>query len=723
MKQLIQNLKDGNLELKDVPVPLCKSGGILVKTVNSLISIGTEKSLIQLGQQNLVGKAMARPDLLKRVIEKANKEGYLKVYQEVMNRLDEPFPLGYSASGIIVEVGRDVDEYTVGDAVAMSGAGFANHAEYNYIPRNLSVRIPQNVSMEEAAFCMLGGIALQGIREGGVTFGENVTVVGLGLLGMITMQILTAIGCYPFGLDIDDYKVTFAQEMGCMDVINIKKIDPVEYIMAQTGHIGTDCVLITAATKDNAPVELAEKISRQKGRIVLVGVCDIHLHRKYFFDKELNFSVSRAAGPGLLDENYELKGIDYPVGYIRWPERRNIEYFLRLIADGRINIKQMVTQRHIFDDAVSVYEKLLSGQEKSLGVMFSYPSDEKNIDIKELNISGRYKSSESINKSMNIGVIGGGLFAKNVFLPVLKEIKGHNLVGISTTKGMTSEHIASKFGFSYSTTDYKRILDDENIGTVFIMTRHDLHAEMVKEALKRGKNIFVEKPLCITVEELDSIIEAFKSFPERNNFMIGFNRRYSIHAEDVKEFFSDKEPFVINCRINAGFLEPSHWTMDKETGGGRIIGEVCHFVDFLQFVTGSNPVRVYCEGISGSKGFGADDNIVSTLTFYNGSIATITYTSKGSKAYPREIIEIYQSGSIYYLEDFRLAIKIKSGKKEKKKFFSQDMGYKKELEFFFENKASDKEISGYFTNARAVFAIVKSLKNSMVINVNEISRC
>ncbi len=683
MYHLIQNLKDGHLELKEVPVPLCMSGGVLVRNVNSLISIGTEKLLIDFARRSLLGKARARPDLVKRFIDKADKEGYLKVCRELLNRLDEPFPLGYSASGIVEEVGANVDEFDVGCQVAIAGSSYANHAEYNFVPKNLCVAMPPGLTFEEAAFCMVGGIAIQGIREGEVTFGERVAVIGLGLIGLITLQILNTIGCYPIGIDIEDYKICKAKELGCIHCANSKERDPMEFVNNLTEGIGVDCVLICAASRDNTPAELAQKITRQRGRIVLVGVSGINLDRKYFFDKELSFRVSRGAGPGLLDPNYEIKGISYPVGHIQWPEKRNMEYFLQLVADGKVDVKNIITHRYPIIEAITVYKKLLGGNERALGVLFAYPEPDTAHENKGLNIIIKRETQSTNDRRKNVGFIGGGLFTKNILLPVIKDIRDINLIGVATTRGMTSDHAASKFGFSYCTSDYRSIIQDEKISTVFITTRNNLHARFIIEALKCGKDVFVEKPLCISEDELAEIIRTIDSLQQRPYIMVGFNRRYGYHAGDIRKFFAGvREPYVINCRINAGFIEASHWTMDEDEGGGRIIGEICHFVDFIQFVTGSEPMKIYSESISQSVRFGVDDNIISVLKFGDGSVATITYTSKGSRVYPREILEIYQSDSVYYLEDFRTAVKVRAGRKEREKHPSQDMGYRGELEYF-----------------------------------------
>jgi predicted dehydrogenase len=723
MRQLIQNLRTGELRLSDVPYPLCRSKGVVVKTICSVVSVGTEKSIIELAQKSLVGKARARPDLVRRAYDKARKEGFVKVLQESLERLDEPFPLGYSASGLVVEVGAGTREFAVGDRVAIAGAGYANHSEYNFVPQNLCMRIPQRgngeyLGFDEAAFCMLGGIALQGIRQANLTFGERVAVVGLGLLGLLTAQILNAVGCEPVGVDIDESKCQLARQLGCEQVY----ADRAELLSNCKDQL--DAVLITAAAKDNGPLVLAQEISRPRGRIVLVGVCDIELERKCFWDKELDFRVSKAAGPGLGDENYEVRGIDYPVGHVRWPEKRNMEYFLRLVARDKVDVRKLITHRFPIAEAVSTYEMLCGGNCSYVGVVLEYPNGElpDGEAIRRLGVVSREKGSiqSSVEQSRraNVGFIGGGMFSRNVLLPNLRSIPNITLVGIATTRGMTSEHLAGKFGFQYACSDHRRILEDQSIGSVIITTRHDLHATLVVEALKAGKYVFVEKPLCLTEEELDEIQDLCET--ANAALMVGFNRRYSLHGRDMKEFFSRRrEPLVVNYRVNAGYLEDSHWTQDLETGGGRILGEVCHFVDFLQYVTGSAPIRVYAEAISPTCKYGADDNLTAMIRFHDGSIGTITYTSKGTKAHPREVIEAFQDESVYCLEDFRRAMKIAGNKRQRLNLRSQDMGYRRELEHFLFNPLSPEDTRDCFIGMRTCFLIEKSLQQGKVFFLEE----
>ncbi len=721
MRQLLQNLKTGELRLEDVPYPLCRSRGVVVKTLCSVISIGTEKSILELARKSLVGKARARPDLARRAYDKARQEGFVKVLRESLDRLDEPFPLGYSASGLVAEVGAGTREFTVGDRVAVAGSGYASHSEYNFVPENLCLKVPARsdgayLGFDEAAFCMLGGIALQGIREAELTFGERVAVVGLGLVGLLTAQILNAVGCEAVGVDIDDAKCRLARPSGCAEVYS----DQAELLRRHRNQL--DAVLITAAANDHGPLLLAQELCRARGRIVLVGVCDIQLERKYFWDKELDFRVSKAAGPGLGDENYEARGMDYPAGHVRWPEKRNMEYFLSLVARDRVDVRQLITHRFPIAEAVATYQTLCAGNGSYVGVVLEYPNGELPDEqaIRELAVvrrdTGPAQASARPDRRTSVGFIGGGMFSKNILLPTLRQIPNVTLVGVATTRGMTSEHLAAKFGFHYACSDYRRILEDDSVGSVIITTRHDLHAGLVLEALRAGKHVFVEKPLCLTEEELREIESAWEA--AGGILMVGFNRRYSVHGRDLKDFFAGRqEPLVVNYRVNAGYIEDAHWTQDAETGGGRILGEVCHFVDFLQYVTGSVPVRVHAEAIQPTRKYRADDNLTATLRFLDGSIGTITYTSKGSKAYPREVVEAFQDESIYYLEDFRRATKVTGNKRRRLNLRSQDLGYRRELEHFLLDPASPEDTRACVLGMKACFLIERSLQQGTVLSL------
>lgn len=698
MKQVIQNYRTGKLDLAEVPVPVCSSNKILVKNMASLISIGTERSIIELGQKSLLGKAKARPDLVKRFMEKAKKEGFIKTFNEALGRLDNPTPLGYSSAGVVIEAGNNVHKFSPGDRVACIGAGYAAHAEYITVPENLCCKIPDHLTFEEASFGMLGIIALHGIRCSRLTFGESVAVIGLGLLGLISVQILKAYGCKVAGMDIDPAKVELAKTLGA-DLA----FTSVEEIKSGTerftnGH-GADAVIITAATKSDAPVNTAVEIARYGGRIVLVGVADIHPQRNDMWHKEVEIIVSKAGGPGTFDPFYENKGIDYPIGYVRWTENRNLEEFLSLAAEKKVNVRDLISHRFPIEKAETVYGDMLKDKGGPYtGVILEYPEDKKDIELVRLvelvkssttNATNKTNQTNPTSKTVSLGVIGAGLFGKALLLPALKNIKDILLHTLSTSSSANTYHTAKKYGFENCTTDYKEVVCNEQINSVIVLTPHSLHAKMVMEALKAGKHVFIEKPLCVNQEELREVIDTYSSLVTHNSslfLMVGYNRRFSPHAIKAKEYLSGRqEPLVITYRINAGFVPAHHWVHSEEEGGSRIIGEVCHFVDMMQFLTNSNPVRVYAERISGpNKTALNSDNVIVTIKFEDGSVGNIIYSASGDKAYSREQIEIFSEGKTIVIKDYKEINFHFSGKKKTFKTFNQEMGYKEELQHFFD---------------------------------------
>lgn len=743
MKQVIQNYRTGKIGLEDVPIPLCKAGGALVKNISSLVSVGTEKLMIDLAQKSLLGKAMARPDLVRLVYEKAKKEGFINVFKEAMNRLDEPVPLGYCSAGIIVEVGEGVRRFNIGDKVACAGAGFASHAEVVWVPESLCMNIPEGIGFDEASFAMLGAIALHGIRCAELTFGETVCVIGLGLVGLLTVQILNAYGCKVVGFDINETRCRLAKSLVPEVIVENEELAIEKKVDIITKGCGADAIIICASTKDNRPIQLAEKISRPKARIVLVGVSEIKPTRKTFWEKELQFTVSRAAGPG-------VNGRDYSIGYVRWTEKRNIEEFLSLVASGKVNTKKLVSHRFRIDDALEAYEMILNNKEPFLGVIFEYPGQvpihKKLTILKQREEPGSIKTEKPLQ---NIGFIGGGAFTKNILLPALEalrqkntpgvvrhcingiwgkqqELEWINLVGIVTTSGVTANHIAKKFGFKYCTTDYKEILQDNTIDSIFITTPHNLHSKMVIESLEAGKNVFVEKPLCITEEELREIAKTCNRLKLINSLpklMMGFNRRYSPLASKARESLKNRAtPLLMHYRVNAGYIPPEHWTQNPEIGGGRIIGEICHFVDFFQFLTDSYPVSVYAESIDGGTGkFLKEDNLAVTIKFSDGSLGSLLYTAKGSKAFPREYVEVFSDEAIVVIDNFRSTLTISGNKREKTEKWSQDLGYVEELKDFF-NPASNIPVESYIYTTMTTFRIAESLhrKKTMKVDIEDL---
>lgn len=722
MQQIIQSYKDGKIFLVEVPEPACKAGGLLVRNVASLISVGTEKLMIEMGQKSLLGKARARPDLVRQVWAKAKKEGFITVYKEAMSRLDEPIPLGYSAAGIVQEVGHGVQGFKPGDRVAVAGAGYASHAGMVWVPENLCVPLPEGVTFEDAAFVMLGGIALHGVREAALTLGETAVVVGLGLLGLLSLQFLKAQGCRVVGVDLDRQKCELAKELGA-DLALIPGTHNVEEAVANiTRGIGADAVVITAASKGNQPILLAEAVARERARIVMVGVAELSLTRDAFWKKELQFSVSKASGPGSVEPLYEANGFDYPIAYVRWTERRNLEAFLDLIAQGRMRVQPLVTHHFPIQDALQAYEMILGNREPYIGVILSYPQSE----LATAQAAGPertvwLKSAPAPSETaagQELGLIGAGMFTKNILLPALSKVSGVSCRGVATTTGVSARHIANKFGFGYATTDYQEILKDASIGRVMITTRHNLHGRLVAEALAAGKDVFVEKPLCLTEDELTDI-EA--NYDGSQFLMVGFNRRFAPLAQQVKSFLSDrKTPLVMTYRINAGYIPNDSWVHDPEVGGGRLHGEVCHFLDFLLYMADSQPERVHATAISGSLGkYRPDDNLSITLTLKDGSVGTIIYTAKGPKSFSRERFEVFCEDSVGIIEDFRRGQLVRAGRTQNLKKLSMDMGYQAEMEFFFRQAPalanSRQWFNGYVAATRLTFKAVEALRTGETV--------
>jgi len=569
MKQIIQNYKSGELQVVEIPSPSLKSGHILVKNLASLVSVGTEKSMLELAKKSLLGKARARPDLVKQVIAKIKAEGLIEAYKASMSRLDNPIPLGYSCAGRILEVGEGINEFKKGDRVACSGSGYASHAEVVSVPENLCVKIPGNVNFEEASFVALGGIALQAVRMANPSLGDKVAVIGLGLLGQLTVQILKASGCHVFGIDISKDKVEMAKKYGMDEGVTSGDTD----ILSASRNFasqGFDSVIIMAASKTNEPLETAAEIARERAKVVATGLIDLKIPRKSFFDKELELVVSRAWGPGVFNHLYIEKNIDYPYAYARWTAKRNLEEFLYLISKGKVKVEHLITHRFNIADALNAYELVLKGKEPYIGVIIQYP-EQKDEEKEKKEIKPVFKKyyqkkirprkSEEYDKLIKAGFIGAGLFATGTLLPVIKRTKGIRLKGVATSTGLKAQHVSKKFGFEYFTTDYKEILNDNEIDLVFIMTRHGSHSHFICEVLKAGKNIFTEKPLCINEQQLEQIISVYnqKSNIDQKDhiLMVGFNRRFSPFSIWLKEKLAQvKEPLSIHITCNAGYIPP-----------------------------------------------------------------------------------------------------------------------------------------------------------------------
>ena len=672
MRQVVQNLKNGTTEILEVPIPMIKSGCILIRTGASLVSAGTERNLVDFAEKSLVGKARSRPDLMKQVVEKSRREGVLTTLEAAFNRLDQPLALGYSSSGTVIQIGNGVTKYKIGDQVVCSGGGHAMHAEFALIPENLAAHLPENVDFESGAFATLGAIALNGLRLAGPQVGEKIAVIGLGLLGLVTVQVAAAAGCEVFGLDISPARVKFAKDLGIPAGTNRRAL---EQYQSFTHGRGFDHVLICADTPSDDTVELAGIIARDRGHVVSLGVVGLNLPRKLYYEKELFFQVSRSSGPGRYDLDYEEKGIDYPLGFVRWTEGRNLEAFVDLISKGMINVKPLITHRFRIEEAKKAYD-LITGKTRAayLGVLLTY--DEK-IDSTKKTVALVNGSNEVATKfsKVKLGVIGAGNYASAVFLPAVRKTGNISLIGITSPGGTNARNLGQKFGFNFAASDEKEIISNNKINTVAVLSRHDSHAPLTLAALKSGKNVYCEKPLALKFSDL-KLIEKELSRKNHPYLMVGFNRRFAPFSRSLMTFFENRsEPMSIHYRINAGFLPLTHWLHDLQSGGGRLVGEGCHFIDYLCFITGQVPVKMTTVSLP-DNGKYHQDNLNITLEFPDGSVGTIAYLANGSRSYKKEYVEVFCGGRIGVLDDFQ---SLELVDEQKKKVFRsrlrQDKGH------------------------------------------------
>lgn len=724
MKQVIQNFRTGKLRVEEVPIPHLGDNGVLVKNYYSLVSVGTEKAVIEFAKQSLAGKARSRPDLVREVLNKIKTDGLLSTFKNVMQRLDSPLPLGYSCSGEIIEVGKKADDFNKGDLVACGGGMYASHAEIVFVPKNLCVKIPENISTKEASFVTLGAIAMQGVRIANLTPGEIVAVVGLGLIGQLTVQILNAYGFRVLGLDVSKRQLKKAFGLGLKHGAVIGEEDINKFINYFTNGLGVDAVIITAATKSSEPVELAGRICRDKGRVSIVGDIGMNIPRNIYYEKELDLTVSRSYGPGRYDPNYEEKGFDYPIGYARWTEKRNMDEFLRLISIGRIDVKPMISHIFKIEEALKAYDLILKkpNKEEFTGVLLEYNPDKKHKPAIRLDIDKKERIQKNI---LNAGLIGAGIFATNMILPNLRKIKELKIKAIADVRGEIAKNAANKYHCQYVTSDYMDILNDEEIDLIIIATRHNLHAKIAIEALRKDKNVHLEKPMALNINQLKDVIEA--EHTSKRRLMIGFNRRFAWHTTELKKSLAKiNTPLMIYYRINAGHIPKESWVHDPEEGGGRIIGEVCHFVDLLQFLTNSAPERVYATNISAREPVIDNDNIEIIIDFANGSIGSILYTSLGSKAASKEYIEIFADEHVLIIDNFKSGRFYDKYKSKKLRRFTQDKGHYKELETFtraiLNGDPSPIPMKEQILSTLVTFKILESLerKESLKIDLSEV---
>ncbi|MGF0068992.1 bi-domain-containing oxidoreductase [Candidatus Spyradosoma sp. SGI.093] len=648
MKQILQNLGSGETLLAEVPAPGVRAGSLLIRTEASLVSLGTEKMLVDFGRANFIQKARKQPDKVRQVLQKIRTDGLFPTIAAVRNKLDQPLPLGYCNVGRVLAVGAGVSGFAVGDRVVSNGP----HAEIVCVPKNLCAKVPEGVPAEEAAFTVVGSIGLQGIRLIRPTLGETVVVTGLGLIGLLAVQALLAAGCDVIGVDFDSRKCGLARSFGAKAVDLSKGEDPVAFVNAETRNRGADAVLITASTRSDEPMHQAAQMCRQRGRVVLVGVVGLNLMRSDFYEKEISFQVSCSYGPGRYDADYEERGNDYPFGLVRWTEGRNFEAILGLMKSGKMNAAPLISHRYPFDEALSAYANL--GAPGALGIVMHYPETAdatRTVRLSAPEAAGSAKTERGV-----VGVLGAGNFTGATLLPALKKTDAR-LKAIVSASGVTGTHLAKKYGVEISTTDGSALWNDAEIDTVFITTRHNAHAAQAIRALDAGKNVYVEKPLCLTPEELNAVraaMERNRARGDGSRLMVGFNRRFSPHVREIKKRLDsvpETKAFVMT--VNAGAIPANHWTQDTAVGGGRLLGEACHFVDLLRFLAGTPIAESRVDYLGGSAGALKDVFSIS-LKFADGSIGTIHYFANGEKSFPKERLEIFCGEKIIQLDNFRV---------------------------------------------------------------------
>ena len=678
MKAILEDLKTGKVMAYDVPQPELQAGGILVQTAFSAISSGTERAKLEAGEKTLVGKAMSRPDLVRQVLDFARNEGIMAAYQRVQNKLEALSPLGYSCSGIVTAIGEGVQEFQPGDRVACGGGGYASHSAINFVPKNLAVKLPDSVGLDAAALTTIGAIAIQGLRQSDVKFGETVAVIGAGLVGVLTIQLAKAAGCRVVAIDLDANRVQRAVEFGA-DLGLLSNDARMPLAVKEFSVYGPDAVIITAATKSAEPIEMAAAIARDRGRIVIVGDVGLGVSRSNVYMKELSISLSRSYGPGRYDVNYEEGGADYPVGYVRWTEKRNMEAFVNFLASRSIDVTRLIEKRFPVEQADSAYAAIR--ESGSYTALIDYAvSDSTTISASDISVVRRQAAAGELR----IGCIGAGGFARNIIFPALRNAKGVVMDAVATASGIGAQSACKTFGFATAKTP-SDLLQDPGINGVFILSRHDSHSRYVAAALTNHKAVFVEKPLATTSDQLEEIRCAYEAARDQDQgvfVMVGFNRRFAPMTEKLREFFAQRqEPMMITVRANVGYVPLEHWTQHKPEGG-RIIGEMCHFLDWARAVV-DRPIRsVMAHALPDGSRYNRD-NVTATLCFTDGSVANVTYIANGDKSVPKEYFEVFCEGGVGIINDFCALELTRNGKTAKTKG-RRDKGHQREVELTLE---------------------------------------
>lgn len=718
MNQLTQQLKSGHMEILEVPFPALEKGQVLVRNLYSVISAGTESKTVSDARKGYIAKARSRQKEVRQVIDMIRTTGLKETYRMVMNKLEAPSPLGYSCAGEVIATGEGVTAFKTGDLVACGGSP-AVHAEVVAVPVNLCVKVPGEVDIRHAAFTTVASIAIQGIRQAELQFGHNCVVIGLGLIGQLTVQVLKASGVKAIGIDISDEQVSLAKKGGCKHAYNRNREGLEPLISELTGGLGADAVLITAGTSSLDPVEFAGRIARKKGKVVIVGAVPTGFSREHYYKKELDLRMSSSYGPGRYDPQYEEKGIDYPAGYVRFTENRNMQSFIDLLASGNLSIGYLITHEFELPDAPEAYKMILEKSEPFAGILIRY--DDKRESKKDVELAERsFKPQEP-----NVGFVGAGNFAQNMLLPRMKGLC--NFVSIATMKGNESVYVAKKYGFARAYDAAEKVISDPDVNTLFVVTRHDTHAKYVMEGLRAGKHVYVEKPLAMTETELSEIQEIYTSNIGQSgnrtigqSLLVGFNRRFSPAVKQIRSMFEESQPKAVSIRINAGNLPPEHWVNDPEVGGGRIIGEACHFIDLAMFLAGGKITRVSGHEMKDPNNLG---NTVSvSLEFDNGSVASLGYFSNGSKKLPKEHIEVFCGGTSAVIDDFK-SLTIYGRSVKKYKFKGQDKGHSEQLKRFLDSIREGKEcpipFEESYMSMLATFKVLESIRTGRAVSLEE----
>lgn len=727
MKQVAQSIMDGRMQVLDVPAPTLRPHGVLVNACWSLISAGTERAKADLGQKSLVGKARSRPDQTAQMVAKIRRDGLLSTYRTVKARIEELNPIGYSCAGVVTGVGELAGGCQVGDRVACGGGGYANHAEVVYVPGTLVVPVPKEVSLDEAAFATVGAIALQGVRQSGVVLGDQVAVIGLGLLGQLTVQLLRAAGCEVAGMDLDASRCSLAASFGASVVTHAQADTAIRELMAATKERGFDAVILTASTKDSGPIRLAGQIARDRGTVVVVGDVGMDIPRSPFYEKEITVRLSRSYGPGRYDPMYEELALDYPLGYVRWTEQRNMAEFVRLLAERRVDARSLITHRFSIDHAAEAYALLSTRGSAALGVLLQYPQAATGEAAASAAASQRIwiAGSASTTKrvvpaKVGVSLLGAGNFATTTLLPALARDPRVVLRGVYTISGLSARDVAGQHRFAYCAGSADEILSDDDTSAVVIATRHSSHAELSERALRAGKTVFVEKPLAISEEQLATMVKAQRE--TEGCLTVGFNRRFSpLTRSVVKQLEHRSSSVTVLIRVNAGAISHEHWIQSLEEGGGRVIGEVCHFVDLAGCLVGDQATQVYAVSADKDRPPALSDTLSITLTYPDRSVATIVYAATGDTKYPKERVEVFCEGQVMVIDDFKTLTTVRGGKTRLKRLPRADKGHAAEMKAFLD--LVQGEASNVLTFADCVastattFKVVESLVTGTPVRI------